>query len=94
MVKKKGLPIKRSSEKELFSCCVFRPSNGCFACHLLVEMVFFNVYHHLLSQTEKAKKVQKEKKLHTKHLGATLKCKKNDFYPGVNQHLKVIPKSW
>ena len=24
-----------------FSCCVFQPANGCFACHLLVEIILF-----------------------------------------------------
>ena len=37
-------------------CCLFWPANGCFTCHLMVEIIFFAFSHLFLSQMWKLEK--------------------------------------
>ena len=72
-------------------CCVFWPANGCFACHLLVEIIFFSVLN-IFSVTNSKKRAKNKENLHTKNgvyqcLAATLKqglTPKHWLTPGEN----------
>ena len=65
---------------ERYNCCVFWPVNGCFACRLLVEIIFLKFKQVFPSQTGIKKKelLKLSKNTHKKgvsqYLGATLKC--------------------
>ena len=40
-------------------CCVFCPANGCIACHLLVEIIFFSILNFFPTKTKKQAKRDK-----------------------------------